>query len=135
MPFVTVYHPEELSDNKLLKNVSIKIHHSLMEHFNIPENDYFQMFLPYASHQLFYDSSYLLEDSTKQSNNMIYVSITCGPGRTMNQKKDLYNAIATTTATILHISSADVFITLHETSIENWSFGQGIAQMLHQHNN
>lgn len=50
-------------------------------------------------------------------------------------KKDLYNAIATTTATILHISSADVFITLHETSIENWSFGQGIAQMLHQHNN
>ncbi len=55
---------------------------------------------------------------------MIYVSITCGPGRTMNQKKDLYNAIATTTATILHISSADVFITLHETSIDElviWS--------------
>ncbi|HDR6349166.1 TPA: tautomerase family protein, partial [Bacillus thuringiensis] len=36
MPFVTVYHPEKLSDNKLLKNVSNQIHHSLIEHFNIP---------------------------------------------------------------------------------------------------
>ncbi|PTN42311.1 tautomerase family protein, partial [Bacillus thuringiensis] len=26
-------------------------------------------------------------------------------------------------------------ITLHETPMENWSFGQGIAQMLNQHNN
>ncbi|MFB5249203.1 tautomerase family protein [Bacillus mycoides] len=135
MPFVTVYHPEKLSDNKLLKNVSIQIHHSLIKHFNIPENDYFQMFLPYPPHQLFYDSSYLLEDPTKRSHNMIYVSITCGPGRTINQKKDLYKAIAASTANILHISTADVFITLHETPIEIWSFGQGIAQMLNQHNN
>ncbi|HDR7903975.1 TPA: tautomerase family protein [Bacillus cereus] len=135
MPFVTVYHPEKLSDNKLLKNVSNQIHHSLIEHFNIPENDYFQMFLPYPSHQFFYNSSYLLKGSLKRSNNMIYISITCGPGRTINQKKDSYKAIATSTANILQISTADVFITLHETPMENWSFGQGIAQMLNQHNN
>ncbi|EJR54750.1 hypothetical protein IIM_01690 [Bacillus cereus VD107] len=135
MPFVTVYHPEKLSGNKVLKNISNQIHHSLIEHFNIPEDDYFQMFLPYPSHQLFYNSSYLLEGQKKRSNNMIYVSITCGPGRSINQKKELYKAIATNTSNILHISSADVFITLHEITIENWSFGQGIAQMLHQHNN
>lgn len=87
MPFVTVYHPEELFDNTLLKNVSNQIHHSLVEHFNILENDYFQMFLPYPPHQLFYDSFYLLEDSTKRSHNMIYVSIMREPGRTINQKK------------------------------------------------
>ncbi|HDR8406485.1 TPA: tautomerase family protein, partial [Bacillus cereus] len=96
---------------------------------------YFQMFLPYPSHQFFYNSSYLLKGSLKRSNNMIYISITCGPGRTINQKKDLYKAIATSTANILQISTADVFITLHETPMENWSFGQGIAQMLNQHNN
>ncbi|MGM1713255.1 tautomerase family protein, partial [Bacillus cereus group sp. BceL180] len=64
-----------------------------------------------------------------------FFSFSCGPGRTFLLKIDFYQAIATSTANILQISTADVFITLHETPMENWSFGQGIAQMLNQHNN
>ncbi|AIE79130.1 4-oxalocrotonate tautomerase [Bacillus cereus] len=28
------------------------------------------------------------------------------------------------------IKSADIFITLNETAAENWSFGQGLAQLV-----
>ena len=59
---------------------------------------------------------------------MIYISITCGQGRTIQQKKKLYQSIAEELSTHLNISTNNIFITLNETPLENWSFGQGIAQ-------
>jgi phenylpyruvate tautomerase PptA (4-oxalocrotonate tautomerase family) len=63
---------------------------------------------------------------------MIYISITCGQGRTVEQKKKLYQSIAEGLHTDLAISTNNIFITLNETPLENWSFGQGIAQMVNQ---
>ncbi|PEV51535.1 tautomerase family protein [Bacillus thuringiensis] len=129
MPFVNVYYPEGLSNKEELKKVSNSIHHSLIEHFKIPENDYFQMFFPYPSNQFFYDPYYLLEGENKRTENIMHVSITCGPGRTINQKKRLYQSISKAVSNHLNISTTDIFITLNETSAENWSFGQGVAQL------
>ncbi|KEK24910.1 tautomerase family protein [Bacillus gaemokensis] len=130
MPFVTVYYPDGQLHREELKKVSNRIHHSLIEHFRIPENDYFHMFLPYPSHQFFYDPYYLLEGQKKRTDKMIHVSITCGPGRTIQQKRNLYRSISEAFYNHLNISTTDIFITLNETSAENWSFGQGIAQMV-----
>ncbi|SFI10064.1 MULTISPECIES: tautomerase family protein [unclassified Bacillus (in: firmicutes)] len=130
MPFVNVYYPEGQLNKEELKKVSNCIHHSLIEHFKIPENDYFHMFLPYQSNQFFYDPYYLLEREQKRTDKILHVSITCGPGRTINQKRDLYQSIAEAFYNHLNISTTDIFITLNETSAENWSFGQGIAQMV-----
>ncbi|MEH7460447.1 tautomerase family protein [Bacillus sp. JJ1127] len=130
MPFVNVYYPESLSNKEELKKVSTSIHRSLIEHFEVPENDYFQMFFPYPSNQFFYDPYYLLEGDKKRTEKIMHVSITCGPGRTINQKKKLYQSISKTISDHLDISTADIFITLNETSAENWSFGQGVAQMV-----
>jgi phenylpyruvate tautomerase PptA (4-oxalocrotonate tautomerase family) len=130
MPFVNVYYPEGLSNKEELKKVSKSIHLSLIEHFEVPENDYFQMFLPYPSNQFFYDPYYLLEGEKKRTEKIMYISITCGPGRTINQKKSLYQSLSKAISNHLNISTADIFITLNETSAENWSFGQGVAQMV-----
>ncbi|MFD2618419.1 MULTISPECIES: tautomerase family protein [Terrilactibacillus] len=130
MPFVNVYYPEGLSNKEELEKVSKSIHHSLIEHFEVPENDYFQMFFPYLSNQFFYDPYYLIERDKKRTENMMHVSITCGPGRTVNQKKNLYQSISKAISNHLNISTTDIFITLNETSAENWSFGQGVAQMV-----
>ncbi|MDZ5480328.1 tautomerase family protein [Bacillus thuringiensis] len=130
MPFVNVYYPDGQLNKEELKTVSNSIHHSLIEHFEIPENDYFQMFLPYPPNQFFYDPHYLLEGEEKRTEKIMHVAITCGPGRTINQKKSLYQSISKTISNHLNISTTDIFITLNETSVENWSFGQGIAQMV-----
>ncbi|MED3886811.1 tautomerase family protein [Priestia aryabhattai] len=132
MPFVNVYYPEHQLNNKELKKVSNHIHQSLIQHFHIPKEDYFQLFLPYPSQHFFYDSQYLLENGEKRTDPMIYISITCGQGRTIEQKKKLYQSIAEGLHTDLDLSTNNIFITVNETTFENWSFGQGIAQMVNQ---
>ncbi|MED4389604.1 tautomerase family protein [Priestia aryabhattai] len=132
MPFVNVYYPEHQLNNKELKKVSNHIHQSLIQHFHIPKEDYFQLFLPYPSQHFFYDSQYLLENGEKRTDPMIYISITCGQGRTIEQKKKLYQSIAEGLHTDLDLSTNNIFITVNETTLENWSFGQGIAQMDNQ---
>ncbi|MCM3768929.1 MULTISPECIES: tautomerase family protein [Priestia] len=130
MPFVNVYYPEYQLNDKELKKVSNRIHQSLIAHFHIPKDDYFQLFLPYPSQYFFYDPQYLLENGEKRTNQIIYISITCGQGRTIEQKKKLYQSIAEGLSTYLDLSTNNIFITLNETPVENWSFGQGIAQMV-----
>ncbi|KZD29492.1 hypothetical protein B4082_4410 [Bacillus cereus] len=61
---------------------------------------------------------------------MIYVSITCGPGRTVQQKKSLYQSVSLKISECSDVRGSDVFITLNETVAENWSFGQGMAQLV-----
>ncbi|WP_209367455.1 tautomerase family protein [Priestia megaterium] len=132
MPFLNVYYPEHQLNDKKLEKISNHIHQSLIQHFHIPKDDYFQLFLPYPSQHFFYDSQYLLERGEKRTDNMIYISITCGQGRTVEQKKKLYQSIAEGLHADLDLSTNNIFITLNETPLENWSFGQGLAQMVNQ---
>ncbi|MEE6181564.1 tautomerase family protein [Bacillus pretiosus] len=130
MPFVNVYYHENKLKEEEIKKIGECIHLSLIEHFNIPENDFFQMFLPYQQNHFLYNPYYLLERGKKRTENMIYVSITCGRGRTIKQKRDLYQSISLKVSECSRIKSADIFITLNETAAENWSFGQGMAQLV-----
>ncbi|HEU4552396.1 MAG TPA: tautomerase family protein [Chitinophaga sp.] len=64
------------------------------------------------------------------SANMVYVEITASAGRTVAMKKALYRSIAEKIAARTPIAIDDVFIVLTETTLENWLFGQGVAQMI-----
>lgn len=44
MPFVNVYYHENILNKEELKKIGECIHLSLIEHFNIPENDFFKCF-------------------------------------------------------------------------------------------
>ena len=56
------------------------------------------------------------------------VQITWNEGRTLEQKKALYKAIADGLAGKLALRREDILINLVEVKKENWSFGAGIAQ-------
>ncbi len=43
---VNVYYHENKLNKEEIKKIGECIHLSLIEHFNIPENDFFQMFYP-----------------------------------------------------------------------------------------
>jgi 4-oxalocrotonate tautomerase len=58
----------------------------------------------------------------------VIIQITWNEGRTVDQKKALYKAIADGLATRLSLRREDVFVQLIEVKRENWSFGNGIAQ-------
>jgi phenylpyruvate tautomerase PptA (4-oxalocrotonate tautomerase family) len=126
MPFVNIYLPAEFTQEVKTK-ISLSVHEGLMEIFNIPEKDYFQVIHPVLIENLIYPDSYL---DISHTANLVYVYITCRSGRTADMKKALYALIAQKIAASTLVSANDVIIVLNENAPEDWSFGQGIAQMI-----
>ena len=64
----------------------------------------------------------------QRSDGQVFIQITLNEGRTLEQKKALYQAIAESFEREAGVRPQDVFINLVEVHKENWSFGNGIAQ-------
>ncbi len=126
MPFVNIYLPVRFT-SKVKKDISLAVHESLMANFNVPKNDYFHVIHKVEPKDLIFPDNYL---DIPHTNNFIYVHITCSVGRTVEMKKALYAAIAQKISERTAINIADVFIVINETTLANWSFGNGIAQMI-----
>jgi 4-oxalocrotonate tautomerase len=58
----------------------------------------------------------------------VIVQLTLNEGRTVDQKRAFYKAVATGLHQRLNLRLQDVFISLVEVKKENWSFGNGEAQ-------
>ncbi|MFH6996657.1 tautomerase family protein [Flavobacterium sp. FlaQc-57] len=125
MPFVRISLPKKLS--LATKNtISEAVHQSLIEEFHIPKDDYFHVIEELEPHQIKYPDSYL---GISHSEEIIYVQITAGQGRTAEQKKNLYHKIASKISTSTEILINNVIIVLLENNgLENWSFGNGEIQ-------
>lgn len=126
MPFVQIFLPERFNSGDKTA-ISRSVHESLMENFHIPEDDYFQVIQPLAQENILFPPTYL---GIRYSNNLIYIYITCAPGRTAMMKQTLYALIAKKVAQKTSVTKDDVIIVVNETARENWSLGQGIAQMI-----
>lgn len=132
MPFVRISLSEELSPDAQ-QAVSQAVHTSLMQEFNIPADDYFQVIEPLKPTERRYPRSYLGIDHTEQ---ILFIQIFAASGRTQGQKKRLYAEIARRIAASTSIPADDVIIILVENDgAVNWSFGQGeIQEMKHLKN-
>jgi len=125
MPFVRISLPKKLSQETKNK-ISESIHRSLIEEFHIPKDDYFHVIEELETHQIKYPESYL---GISHSENIIYVQIIAGQGRTLEQKKKLYHQIATRISSETEITINNIIIVLLENNgLENWSFGNGEIQ-------
>jgi phenylpyruvate tautomerase PptA (4-oxalocrotonate tautomerase family) len=126
MPFVNIYLPADFTQRVKTK-ISLSVHESLISVFKIPKKDYFQVIHPVMAEHLIYPNDYL---DVQHTANLVYIQVICGPGRTIEMKQALYALIAEKIAANTPMSANDVIIVLTETGLENWSFGQGIAQMI-----
>lgn len=125
MPFVRISLPESLSD-QTKQTISACVHTSLVEEFRVPPEDFFHVVEELKPSQLLHPKRYLGVDHT---DNIVYVQITAAAGRSLEQKKRLYAAIAQSISTRTEILASDVIIVLVENNgHENWSFGNGVIQ-------
>lgn len=125
MPFVRISLPKKLS-LETKNTISQSIHESLIAEFNIPQDDYFHVIEELEPHQIKYPESYL---GISHSEDIVYIQITAGQGRTVEQKKKLYHQIASRIAASTEITINNVIIVLLENNgLENWSFGNGEIQ-------
>ncbi len=107
------------------KEVGEIIYQAMRTTIHIPENDHFQVITEHDSTCLIYDSTYL---EMKRTDGFLVIQITLNEGRTLEQKKCLYQEIAQQLHAGLGVRPEDVFINLVEVKKENWSFGNGLAQ-------
>jgi 4-oxalocrotonate tautomerase len=104
--------------------VSQGVHRAMVDTFNVPVDDYFQIVTEHvAGTGLIGPAAFLGIEHTP---NMVFIQITCAEGRTTDQKKALYARIVDNVAGV-HLRREDVIINLVETKRENWSFGNGLA--------
>lgn len=128
MPFVRVSYSEEKYTKNDIPLISENILNSLIEEFNVPPKDYFQVFDSHKKEEILYDKNYLI--SKNRTDGVLYIQIICGSGRTKEQKKKLYMNIADKLFVNCKVPKENVFIILIEAELEDWSFGEGIAQMI-----
>ncbi len=106
--------------------ISRGVHSALMETFNVPADDLFQVITEHApGTQLVRPPSYL---GIEYSNDLVIIQLTVSDTRTVEQKKQLFKRIAERLSDNPGLRPQDVFINLVEVKKENWSFGNGIAQ-------
>jgi phenylpyruvate tautomerase PptA (4-oxalocrotonate tautomerase family) len=102
-----------------------RVVYEAMVSVGVPTNDRFQIVAEHEAGNFLFDPTYLGIDRT---DDLVIIQITWNEGRTVEQKKALYKAIANGLAEAPGIRPEDVFINLVEVRKENWSFGRGEAQ-------
>jgi phenylpyruvate tautomerase PptA (4-oxalocrotonate tautomerase family) len=102
-----------------------RIVHEALVSVGVPKDDRFQVIAEHEAANFVFDADYL---GIHRSDEVVTVQITWNEGRTLDQKKALYKAIADGLAAKLGLRREDVLISLVEVKKENWSFGAGVAQ-------
>ncbi len=124
MPLVRINLPQSTAAAHVTA-VSDAIHRAMVETFNVPESDRFQAIHRHSGQDLVCTPEFL---GVKHTSQVVFVQITCAPGRSLEMKKALYTRIASGISLCGAFPAEDVIINLVETGRENWSFGLGIAQ-------
>jgi phenylpyruvate tautomerase PptA (4-oxalocrotonate tautomerase family) len=113
------------SDRNFAERVGEIVYEAMRSTINVPEHDHFQVLCEHDAGHFVFDRTYL---GIARSEALIMIQITLNEGRTIEQKKALYRAIADSLNARLGLSRGDVFVNLVEVKKENWSFGDGVAQ-------
>lgn len=123
MPFIRISLKGSQSE-KERQRIGDCVHRAMVKAIGIPEGDRFQVITEHGN-DLIYDPDYM---DIHRTDGIVMIQITLASGRTVEQKKTLFKTIAEFLHAEHGVRQEDVFINLVETSRENWSFGNGIAQ-------
>ena len=107
------------------RTVGDAVYEAMVEFLRAPKDDRFQVITEHPADALVADDNYL---GIQRTQECIFIQLTLNAGRTVEQKKAFYKAVADALHDRLGLRREDVFINLLEVQKENWSFGNGIAQ-------
>ena len=107
------------------RTVADTIYEAMIQALNVPKDDRFQILAEHPSDELTIDPHYL---GIERSKDCVVIQVTLNEGRSVDQKRAFYKAVADGLAARLGLRRQDVLINLVEVRKENWSFGNGEAQ-------
>jgi 4-oxalocrotonate tautomerase len=101
------------------------VYEAMRETIQVPNNDRFEIVTEHDRSNFIYDRQYL---GIQRSDDFVVVQIALRRGRTTEAKQALYRRITERLQEAPGIAPADVLITLVENGLDDWSFGNGVAQ-------
>jgi 4-oxalocrotonate tautomerase len=102
-----------------------RVVYEAMVSVGVPPNDRFQVVNEHDADNFLFDADYL---GIHRTDDLVMIQVTWNEGRTVEQKKAFFKAIADGLKSAIGLRPEDVLIHLIEVKKENWSFGNGIAQ-------
>lgn len=110
-----------------LTEISSSVQLALVEAFDVPAADLFQVFHEQDKQALRFDRHYM---AGPRSDDWLLVEITAGKPRNVETKKRFYRAITAQLAASPGIHPNDVMVVIRHNNAEDWSFGGGIVSLL-----
>jgi len=123
MPFTRIsLHKGKSPD--YLKAISASLDQALVEAFQVPEKDKFQVFHQLEPGELVFDRDYL---GGPRSDDFIHFHISTGKPRKREIKQRFYRRLVERLKQSPGIRPEDVMVIIAESPYEDWSFASGIC--------
>lgn len=110
-----------------LRALSDNLHRALVEAFDVPPDDRFQIIHQLEPGELVFDRHYL---GGPRSDDFVLIAVTAGRPRSTEVKKAFYRRLAELLADAPGLRPEDVMVVVSTTEPEDWSFASGIAWMI-----
>lgn len=110
-----------------LRQLSDSVHQALVDAFEVPPDDRFQVIHQHEPGELIFDTHYLCGP---RSPDYVLVAITAGRMRTTHTKRTFYRRLADLLEEKPGIRPEDVMVVIATTQADEWSFGNGLATLV-----
>lgn len=105
-----------------LRSISESLHQALVEAFEVPPDDRFQMIHQHEPGELVFDRHYM---GGPRSDDFVLICITAGKLRSTSTKQAFYKKLVQLLVNSPGMRPEDVMIVINTTQIDDWSFSGG----------
>lgn len=103
------------------------VHQALVETYNVPSADRFQLIHQHEPDEIIYDPDYL---GVHRTDDIVFIHIFAGNWRDTARKQALYQAIADHLAADPGLRREDVQVVISSNERDEWSLGNGVASYI-----
>jgi hypothetical protein len=107
-----------------LRALADSLHAAMVEAFNVPPTDRFQVIHQHEPHELIFDRDYESQGGPR-SDDFVMIAITAGKPRTTEIKQAFYRRLVERLAEAPGINPRDVLVVITTSLGDEWSFSGG----------
>ena len=109
-----------------VKALSDGVHRAMVEAFDVPPDDRFQVIHQHEPDELVFDRHYM---GGPRTDDYVLICITAGKPRSTSMKEAFYRRLTDVLAESPGIHPQDVMVIVSMTEFDGWSFGGGVASL------
>ena len=129
MPLVHIHVIENRRTPEQLRHLADVVQDVMLEHFAAPDRDRYQIISEHKPGQIIAEDTGL---GFERTDDIVVVQVA-QQGRSQEQKKAMYRALADRLHDETGLAPTDVIVSVLENTRDDWSFGNGVAQFVEGH--